>query len=80
MLPAGRLSTADRLGLEVLAADRGGGLGVVAAVPTPPAHGVYVVKGEHEYMIPAVDEFLGETSEEGGYLKERLIEGMRTDV
>ena len=46
----------------------------------PPAHEVYVVKGEHEYMIPAVDEFLAETNVEGGYIKVRLIEGMRTDV
>ena len=53
---------------------------LVADVLTPPAHEVYVVKGEHEYMIPAVDEFLVETSVEGGYLKVRLIEGMRTDV
>ena len=54
--------------------------GVVADVLTPPAHEVYVVKGEHEYMIPAVDEFLAETNVEGGYIKVRLIEGMRTDV
>ena len=52
----------------------------MADVLTPPAHEVYVVKGEHEYMIPAVDEFLAETNMEGGYIKVRLIEGMRTDV
>ena len=32
------------------------------------------------YNMTAVDEFLVETSVEGGYLKVRLIEGMRTDV
>ena len=47
---------------------------------TPPAHEVYVVRGEHDYMIPAVDEFLVETNVEEGYLKVRLIEGMQTDV
>ena len=71
---------ADLLGLEVLDAGSGEKLGVVADVLTPPAHEVYVVKGEHEYMIPAVDEFLAETNVEGGYIKVRLIEGMRTDV
>ena len=48
---------------------------------TPPAHEVYVVKGgRHEYMIPAVDEFLAETNVEGGYIRVRLIEGMVSDV
>ena len=53
---------------------------VVADVLTPPAHEVYVVKGEHEYLIPAVDEFVIETNVEGGYIRVRLIEGMRSDV
>ena len=74
------VNAADLLGLEVLDAGSGEKLGVVADVLTPPAHEVYVVKGEHEYMIPAVDEFLAETNVEGGYIKVRLIEGMRTDV
>ena len=80
VLPEGRHFSADLLGLEVLDAGSGEKLGVVADVLTPPAHEVYVVKGEHEYMIPAVDEFLAETNVEGGYIKVRLIEGMRTDV
>ena len=79
-LPEGRHFIADLMGLEAINADSGEKLGVVADVLTPPAHEVYVVKGEHEYMIPAVDEFLVETNVEGGYLKVRLIEGMRTDV
>ena len=33
-----------------------------------------------QILIPAVDEFLAETNVEGGYIKVRLIEGMRTDV
>lgn len=80
VLPEGRHFIADLMGLEVINADSGEKLGVVADVLTPPAHEVYVVKGEHEYMIPAVDEFLVETNVEGGYIKVRLIEGMRTDV
>ena len=80
VLPEGRHFIADLIGLEVIDADSGEKLGVVADVLTPPAHEVYVVKGEHEYMIPAVDEFLAEANVESGYVKVRLIEGMRTDV
>ena len=80
VLPEGRHFIADLLGLEVIDAATGEKLGTVADVLTPPAHEVYVVRGEHEYMIPAVDEFLVETNVEAGYIKVRLIEGMRTDV
>lgn len=79
-LPEGRHFIADLIGLNVVDADSGETLGVVADVLTPPAHEVYAVKGEHEYLIPAVDEFVIETNVEGGYIKVRLIEGMRTDV
>ena len=81
VLPEGRHFIADLMGLDVLDADSGEKLGVVADVLTPPAHEVYVVKGAGcEYLIPAVDEFLSETNVEGGYIKVRLIEGMRADV
>ena len=79
-LPEGRHFIADLIGLNVVDADSGEALGVVADVLTPPAHEVYVVKGEHEYLIPAVDEFVIETNVEGGYIRVRLIEGMCSDV
>ena len=80
VLPEGRHFLADLMGLDVLDADSGEKLGIVADVLTPPAHEVYVVKGEHEYLIPAVDEFLIEANVEGGYIRVRLIEGMQSDV
>ena len=81
VLPEGRHFLADLMGLDVLDADSGEKLGVVADGLTPPAHEVYVVRGAGcEYLIPAVDEFLIETNVEGGYIRVRLIEGMRTDV
>ena len=81
VLPEGRHFIADLMGLDVLDADSAEKLGVVADVLTPPAHEVYVVRGAGcEYLIPAVDEFLIETNVEGGYIKVRLIEGMRADV
>ena len=81
VLPEGRHFIADLMGLDVLDADSGEKLGVVADVLTPPAHEVYVVRGAGcEYLIPAVDEFLIETNVEGGYIRVRLIEGMQSDV
>ena len=63
VLPEGRHFIADLIGLEVRDAASGEVLGAIADVLTPPAHEVYVVKGgRHEYMIPAVDEFLAETN------------------
>jgi len=76
VLPPGRHFISDLIGLTVLDADSGETLGVLEDVLTPPAHHVYVVKGEHSYMIPAVDEFLVETNLEGGYIRVRPIEGM----
>ncbi len=75
-LPDGRHFIADLIGLEVRDAGSGTVLGTVTDVLTPPAHEVYVVKGEREYLIPAVDEFLIETNVEGGFIRVRLIEGM----
>ena len=75
-LPDGRHFIADLIGLEVRDAGSGTVLGTVTDALTPPAHEVYVVKGEREYLIPAVDEFLIETNVEGGFIRVRLIEGM----
>lgn len=75
-LPAGRHFLADLFGLEVREADTGRVLGTVSDVLTPPAHNVYVVQGEREYLIPAVPAFVTETNIDGGYLTVRLIEGM----
>lgn len=75
-LPAGQFFLADLLGLDVVDADSGAKLGVLADVLTPSAQKVYVVRGEREILIPAVDEFIAEINIEGGYMKVRLIEGM----
>ena len=44
-----------------------------------PGNKVYVVRGEYEYMIPAVKEFVLETDMAANRMKVRIIEGMRTD-
>lgn len=54
-------------------------IGVVTDVLDYPGNKVYVVKGEHEYMIPAVKAFVLSTDLERNKMQVRLIQGMRTD-
>ncbi len=75
-LPEGRHFLADLIGLEVREAESGQVLGMLSDVLNLPASDVYVVQGEREYMVPAVDEFLVETNIEGGYIRLRILEGM----
>lgn len=44
-----------------------------------PGNQVYCVKGEHEYMIPAVKTFILDTNLESNRMNVMLIEGMRSD-
>ena len=67
---------ADLLGLPVFA--DGKQIGRIEDVLTMPAHDVYVVRGSHEYMIPAVPEFVRSVDLTDG-VEVRLIEGMRSD-
>lgn len=54
-------------------------IGRITDVLDYPGNKVYVVKGDHEYMIPAVKQFVLSTSLEENKMQVRLIEGMRTD-
>jgi 16S rRNA processing protein RimM len=44
-----------------------------------PGNAVYVVKGEHEYMSPAVKAFILDADMEKNETQVRLIEGMSSD-
>ena len=57
----------------------GQALGEVVDVLDYPGNKVYVVRGEHEYMIPAVKAFILSTDMAAGVMEVRVIEGMRTD-
>lgn len=70
----GRVFIADLIGLPVFA--EGKEIGKLTDVLTGPANDVYIVKGEKEYMIPAVSEFLEDVNVDGGYIKVKLLEGM----
>ena len=54
-------------------------IGKITDVLDYPGNSVYVVKGEHEYMIPAVKQFILSTDMEQNRMEVMLIEGMRTD-
>ncbi len=76
-LPDGAVFLADLIGLRVLCGETE--IGTIVSVFQPPANDVYVVRGAHEYMIPAVKEFVEEVNVAEGFVRVRLIEGMRTD-
>lgn len=68
---------AELIGMEVYA---GGELiGQIKEVMDYPGNSVYVVKGEHEYMIPAVKQFVLSTDMDANRMDVKLIEGMRSD-
>ena len=68
---------AELIGVEVYC--EGGSIGKITDVLDYPGNSVYVVKGAHEYMIPAVKQFILSTDIAGNRMDVKLIEGMRTD-
>ena len=68
---------AELLGMEVQC--EGKTIGKIADVLDYPGNMVYVVRGEKEYMIPAVSAFVLDTDMENNLMQVRLIEGMATD-
>ena len=67
----------ELLGMEVYAESEN--IGKIKDVLDYPGNSVYVVKGAHEYMIPAVSQFVLSTDMAANRMEVRLIEGMRTD-
>ena len=68
---------AELVGVEVYA--DGEKIGKIKEVLDYPGNSVYVVKGEYEYMIPAVNQFILSTDMEKNEMQVKLIEGMRSD-
>jgi len=68
---------AELIGMEVFA--EGKSIGKIREVLDYPGNSVYVVKGEYEYMIPAVKHFVLSTDMEKNEMQVKLIEGMRSD-
>ena len=68
---------AELIGMEVYSGQEH--LGIITDVLDYPGNQVYVVKGAHEYMIPAVKAFVLSTDLEANRMKVTTIEGMRSD-
>ena len=68
---------AELIGVEVYA--EGENIGKIKEVLDYPGNSVYVVKGQYEYMIPAVKAFILNTDMEANRMEVRLLEGMRSD-
>ncbi|MBR7122195.1 MAG: 16S rRNA processing protein RimM [Oscillospiraceae bacterium] len=68
---------AELIGIRVFCQDEE--LGEITEVLDYPGNKVYVVKGEHSYMIPAVKQFICSTDLDANIMQVQIIEGMRTD-
>ena len=75
--PKGLIFAAELVGIQVYA--DGALIGELTEVLDYPGNKVYVVKGEYEYMIPAVKAYILSTDLDENRMEVRLIEGMRTD-
>lgn len=75
--PKGLIFAAELEGIQVYADNVM--IGQLTEVLDYPGNKVYVVKGEHEYMIPAVKAYIISTDLDENRMDIRLIEGMRTD-
>ena len=69
---------AELIGVEVYEGENL--IGTVKDVLDYPGNKVYVVKGQHEYMIPAVKEFILDTDMEANRMQVKLLEGMAIDA
>ena len=65
---------AELIGMEVYS--EGNQIGKITDVLDYPGNSVYVVKGQYEYMIPAVKQFILSTDMEKNEMQVKLIEGM----
>lgn len=68
---------AELMGMTVLC--DGEPIGKITDVLDYPGNNVYVVSGAHEYLIPAVRQYILSTDLEKNEMCVKLIEGMRSD-
>lgn len=74
-LPRGAYFLQDIIGATVID-QNGTEVGKLTDIMETPASQIYVVKGETEHLIPAVDEFVLSVNADKGEIKVKLIEGM----
>lgn len=79
-LPDGEYFDDELLGVEVYDEATGALLGEIKQVETYPASKVYTVKGEKEYLVPAVkDAFIRSVDLDKNRMEIHLWEGLATD-
>ncbi len=79
-LPEGEYFDDELLGIEVYNEATGALLGEIKQVETYPASKVYTVKGEKEYLVPAVkDAFIRSVDLDKNRMEIHLWEGLATD-
>lgn len=79
-LPEGTYFDDELLGLDVCDAATGASLGELTAVESYPAHKVYTVRGEKEYLIPAVQgAFIESVDLTENCMTVHVWEGLATD-
>ena len=76
--PKDIIFAAELIGVQVYSC--GKEIGILTEVLDYPGNKVYVVKGEKEYMIPAVKAFILETDVDAGTMQVNLIEGMEINA
>ena len=75
--PKDLIFVAELIGVDVFS--KGQCIGKITDVLDYPGNKVYVVEGEHSYMIPAVKAYVLSTDLDDNTMEVELIEGMRTD-
>ena len=76
--PKDIIFAAELIGVQVYSS--GKEIGILTEVLDYPGNKVYVVKGEKEYMIPAVKAFILDTDVDAGTMQVNLIEGMEINA
>lgn len=76
-LPAGACFDAELIGLDVYDGETGARVGELTRVESYPASKVYTVRGEREFLVPAVkDAFILNVDLEGNRMDIRMWEGL----
>lgn len=79
-VPEGEYFDAEIEGCTVTDDETGRPVGKITRVLSYPAHKVYEVRGEREYLIPAVPEvFIRSVDMDAGVIRVRMMKGLATD-
>ena len=79
-LPQGQFFDQELLGLRVIDCATDQEIGIIDRVLTYPAHKIYQVRGQREYLIPAVPGvFIESTDPDAGEMRVHMMKGLATD-